>query len=502
MKNLYVTLFSIIFSLGLFAQVDREIVILEGGTGVTCPYCPGSAMGLQDLYDNGDPVAAIEYHNYGTGPFNTPEAALRTSYYAITGYPTMQFDGEWNQHVGGDASQSLYSTYLPFVEDRMDIQTAFTVELSGESDGDDYDIVVSVEKVGPYDNEDLTVQLVLTESEIPYTWLGMSSVDFCQRIMVPDANGTEITLEDEGDQVDVELSFTFDNSWDINTCELIAFVQDESNKYVLHGAAKMLLDLVPPEPTFLAGFYADETSLCEPPVAVDFYSDCIGDPIMWYWTFEGGYPESSLDEDPTVVYVDEGSYDVQLIVSDGYEWDTLLLEKYINVYGLPDVSWDEVEDLCNEDWDPYLLTQGNPEGGVYTGEYVTEGMYFHPSEAGVGDHVITYEFTDPNGCAASENYMVHVVNCVGVEENMAWSLEIFPNPTSGIVNISAIGAPSDAVELKVIDAVGKTVFKDNNLRADNDQVHQLDLSDLPQGLYFLTVTADEQRVTRKIFLRH
>jgi len=190
MKKLIFT-FSVLFTFfALVAQVDREIVILEGGTGVTCPYCPGSAMGLEDLYANGDPVAAIEYHNYGTSQFNSPQSAARTSYYGITGYPTMQFDGEWNEAVGGSSSQSLYGTYLPFVESRMEIQTSFTVELNGSNDGDDYDIIVTVEKVGDYSNDNLTVHLVLTESHIDYNWLGMTTVDFCQREMYPDANGT------------------------------------------------------------------------------------------------------------------------------------------------------------------------------------------------------------------------------------------------------------------------------------------------------------------------
>ncbi len=502
MKNLIFTLFTIFLFAGLIAQVEREIVILEGGTGVTCGYCPGSAMGLQDLYDNGDPVAAIEYHNYGNSEFNTPEAAIRTSYYGITGYPTMQFDGEWNEHVGGDASQSLYSTYLPIVTSRMNVESAFTVELSGTNDGDDYDIVVTVEKVGSYDNSDLTVHLVLTESEIPYYWLGMSTVDFCQRIMVPDAYGTEITLEDVGDYTDVELSFTFDNSWDINTCELIAFVQDEGNKYVLHGDAEMITDLIPEEPTFVAGFYADETDLCEPPGVVHFHSDCVGDPIMWYWTFDGGIPETSLDEDPTIVYMNEGAYDVQLIISNGIEWDTLILEKYITVHGLPDVSWDEVGELCNEDWDPYELTEGNPEGGVYSGDYVTEGKYFHPTEAGVGEHVITYEFTDTYGCVNSELYTVEVVNCVGIGENEAPGLELFPNPTNGIINVTLTSDKFENANIQVLDALGKIVYTTEGINISGTNTVQVDLTNEPQGLYFVTVSGDGQRITKKIFVRH
>jgi len=500
MKKTIFTLLVTFTFFSLFAQVDREIVILEGGTGVTCPYCPGSAMALQDFYDNGDPVAAIEYHNYGSSPFNTPEAAIRTGYYSISGYPTMQFDGEWNEHVGGSASSSLYGTYLPFVNSRMDIQTSFTVEISGSNDGDDYDIVVSVEKVGAYSTSDLTVQFVLTESEIPYNWLGMTTVDFCQRIMVPDAYGTDITLNDVGDDVDVALSFTFDNSWDINTCELIAFVQDEGNKYVLHGDAVMITELGGGTPSFQAGFYANATDYCEPPAVAHFNSDCTGDPISWNWTFEGGLPETSYDENPVITYLDEGSYDVQLIVSDGTDTDTAFYEKYINVHGSPEVAWDEVPEICNEDWDPYTLTEGQPGGGEYTGDYVTDGMYFHPTEAGVGEHTITYTYTDEYGCINSANHTVTVVNCVGIGENQAVGLELFPNPTNGLLNLNISANQFNNADLRIIDAVGKEVYRQNGLNIDGSYSTSIDLSEHPQGIYFVIIKGENQQASKKVFL--
>lgn len=68
---------------------NRDMVLLEIGTGTGCPYCPGAAMGADELISNGKPVAAIEYHSYNSNdPYNTPEAAVRTGYYGITGYPT------------------------------------------------------------------------------------------------------------------------------------------------------------------------------------------------------------------------------------------------------------------------------------------------------------------------------------------------------------------------------------------------------------------------------
>lgn len=77
-------LFSAVFA---WAQVQRNIVILEIGTGVTCTFCPGAAMGAADLLANGCHVGVIEYHNYqaSSDPFSNAYAATRTGYYGITG---------------------------------------------------------------------------------------------------------------------------------------------------------------------------------------------------------------------------------------------------------------------------------------------------------------------------------------------------------------------------------------------------------------------------------
>ena len=53
----FLTLITIAFTVN--AQVSRQMVLVEIGTGTGCGYCPGAAMGLHDLYTNGDPVAGI-----------------------------------------------------------------------------------------------------------------------------------------------------------------------------------------------------------------------------------------------------------------------------------------------------------------------------------------------------------------------------------------------------------------------------------------------------------
>jgi len=79
-----------------------------------------------------------------------------------------------------------------------------------------------------------------------------------------------------------------------------------------------------------AGFDADQRS-GSAPLTVAFTDASTGSPTAWLWDFgDGG---TSGDQNPTHTYSSEGSYDVQLIVSNAYGADTLLEENYITVTG-------------------------------------------------------------------------------------------------------------------------------------------------------------------------
>lgn len=94
--------------------------------------------------------------------------------------------------------------------------------------------------------------------------------------------------------------------------------------------AHAIFPIVDAEVGLIANFFADATSV-NPGTSVEFFDTSIGDPSSWLWTFEGGNPDSSTDEQPLVEYALDGLYDVQLIVGNGETSDTLLREDYILV---------------------------------------------------------------------------------------------------------------------------------------------------------------------------
>ncbi len=210
---------------------DRQVVLVEIGTGTGCPYCPGSAMGADELIANGHEAAVIEYHSYNSNdPYNIPEAAARNGYYNITGYPTAWFDGG-SDVVGGSATQSLYTTYYPLVDNRIMEPSWFNVDLDIITTNEvDFDVTITAEKIYEYSGTNMSVFLALTESDIAYNWQGMNVLDFVCRDMYPGSLGTptDFTLD-----VPVEINFSINVPYDIDNCELVAFVQDVNTKEVM-----------------------------------------------------------------------------------------------------------------------------------------------------------------------------------------------------------------------------------------------------------------------------
>ena len=82
--------------------------------------------------------------------------------------------------------------------------------------------------------------------------------------------------------------------------------------------------------TLNADFVASATTICEGE-SISFTDLSTGNITSWEWYFEGGNPEFSNDQNPTVIYNTAGLYDVQLIISNGAFSDSLLVEELILV---------------------------------------------------------------------------------------------------------------------------------------------------------------------------
>nr|MBS0036914.1 PKD domain-containing protein [Saprospiraceae bacterium] len=138
--------------------------------------------------------------------------------------------------------------------------------------------------------------------------------------------------------------------------------------------------ITPPE----AGFSVSQTEGCVLD-SIQFHSESSNNVDSLYWTFEGGTPQSSNLENPSVIYQNAGQFAVQLIVINSLGADTLVMDSLIVIKDVPiiNASWStsqlEIEFVNDtEDADYFLWDFGdgnNSNESEPTHEYAIDGIY-------------------------------------------------------------------------------------------------------------------------------
>ncbi len=132
------------------------------------------------------------------------------------------------------------------------------------------------------------------------------------------------------------------------------------------------------------------------------------------WTSDpAGFTSDIADP---VVYPTVGTTYYIEVSEDG---NTVSNDVTVVVNPSPDVTIGTFDGVC-VDANAFDLTGGLPEGGVYSGMGVTDGM-FNPANAGVGTFNITYTYSNAGGCenSASSSITVNDLPVVTMESQTA-----------------------------------------------------------------------------------
>jgi hypothetical protein len=128
----------------------------------------------------------------------------------------------------------------------------------------------------------------------------------------------------------------------------------------------------------------------------------------------------------------------------------------------------------------FPLTTGSPAGGTYSGTGVTAGS-FDPQAAGIGTFAITYTFTDSAGCSSFATDSVMVDACLGMTNDIATNVSIFPNPANEVLNI--VFAQTSAEKMIFIsDVTGRVVHTEN---INGRKQIAVNIETLSPGVYFV-----------------
>ena len=228
-KNLLLLVAALMMMPAMKAQtrdnVARECVLFELFTGINCSYCPAAANAVAQMMEEGLNIAPVAFHTsaFSSAAYYTDETNARANYYGISSYPTLKADGVAGMSGGGSASQTNYSSYLGYYNQRINVASPFTIDLSYEAvEGTTCRVNCTVTKVGDCSGNDVRVFIALTQCNIAQNWMGIQGLHHVCRDLIPNQLGTQFT------GTTMTVNETFEMKYPKEDCYLTAWVQNYS----------------------------------------------------------------------------------------------------------------------------------------------------------------------------------------------------------------------------------------------------------------------------------
>ncbi len=152
------------------------------------------------------------------------------------------------------------------------------------------------------------------------------------------------------------------------------------------------------------------------------------------------------------------------------------------------ISFLNTTDTICQNASPITLT-AFPNGGILTGNGIVNDTIFDPATASLGMQTIVYTYTDGNNCSSMDSTLIYVDACLGVNTLMHNDINLYPNPTNGVLQLELKTIDIPNLKLTIHNTIGQTITTQN---ITNYQT-QIDLSNLSSGLYFIEVIGNETR---------
>ena len=211
---------------------------------------------------------------------------------------------------------------------------------------------------------------------------------------------------------------------------------------------------------------------------------------QYFWAFGDGTFSAAVN--PTHNYSKPGTYQVMLVTSNAGGSDTLFKNVVLNdilyvASEFPDtvqagttVQFIDSSMYANS-WQWYFGDGGNATSPNPQHTYANKGTY-----------IVTLLVANSAGCSASDNNAIIVTSGIGVDENLAIELTLYPNPTQGFVEIES---SAKVLRMELYSPAGQLVY-------EGPFDTKLDLSSYPAGTYQLVFRGDEFVVRRSVGILH
>lgn len=244
-----------------------------------------------------------------------------------------------------------------------------------------------------------------------------------------------------------------------------------------------------------AFFTAEPTTGCAP-LEVTFNNQSSANAETFQWSFPGGTPSTSTQENPTVVYNTPGTYNVTLVATNSLGSDTYTETAFVVVEMVPTATFTS---SVNFNVVTFTNTSTNATSYLWNfgdGTTSTEANPVHTYQNG-GEYVVT--LTATNGCGFKVLTMTIVAGSNGIGEIPGLSrFDVFPNPNSGNFTLVMEGAPQTDLELNFTNVLGQSLLSEKADFRTGRLTKDFSFSNLSAGVYILQVKSGQKAVFKKL----
>ena len=132
--------------------------------------------------------------------------------------------------------------------------------------------------------------------------------------------------------------------------------------------------------------------------------------------------------------------------------------------------------------------------GPYTYEWGNGDSTAVISGLSTGEYIVTV--TDIHNCSSITVALVDIG--VGIEDlNILSDITLVPNPTSGISTLNVELSQAANVQIQLINVVGQRLFFEESQNTTSIS-YPLDLSNYPEGLYFVRIQVNDHLFIEKL----
>jgi PKD repeat protein len=231
------------------------------------------------------------------------------------------------------------------------------------------------------------------------------------------------------------------------------------------------------------------------------FTDISENATAWEWSFEGGTPETSAEQNPTVLYKNPGNFDVKLKVSNDFCSNEIVIEDYITVNQITELPKANFEadktELFENETVIFSNLSENATAWLWTFEGGTPETSAEQNPTVLyettGKFSVTLKVTNDFGNDEMKKTDYIIVNLLAINEIEGINVKIFPNP---VLHETSITIEADAALQKIelinfLGATAKTTYP-------NITPCSFSVSGIEKGIYLLRIETQKGAYITKI----